>query len=121
MLGRVVPAGPSPAADTFVHLACALWTPELTIAQPDQMRGVVLSGLTPVRVALKCELCRQGGGAVIQCCFRACMRSFHVLCGRQGGQEFAFRIHDGEPLAFCAFHSKPAFANQRDALVDVRG
>ena len=44
-----------------------------------------------------------------QCAFGTCCRSFHVLCGRAAGQQLTFRATDGEPLAFCELHSRPAF------------
>ena len=44
-----------------------------------------------------------------QCAFGTCCRSFHVLCARGAGQQLAFRATDGEPLAFCELHSRPAF------------
>ena len=60
-LGRVVPA----AKPAYVHVACALWTPEITLAEPEAMRGVQLDAMTAVRAALQCALCKQAGGAVV--------------------------------------------------------
>ena len=49
----------------FVHLADALWTPEIRIGDPVQRTGISLSGLTRERLALRCTFCGQGGGAVM--------------------------------------------------------
>ena len=49
----------------YCHLACALWTPELTLREPHAMCGVQLGALTRHRLELQCELCKQAGGAVM--------------------------------------------------------
>lgn len=49
----------------YVHLACALWTPEIIITEPDAMRAPSLEGLRQHRVDLVCAICKQGGGAVM--------------------------------------------------------
>jgi hypothetical protein len=67
-MGRVaqLPAGQTGAAGApMVHLACALWTPEITIANAGLMAGVSLAGLSAQRQALMCALCKQAGGAVV--------------------------------------------------------
>lgn len=60
-LGRVVPA----SRPAFVHVACTLWTPEITLAEPEAMRGVQLDAMTTLRAELQCALCKQAGGAVV--------------------------------------------------------
>lgn len=55
-----------------------------------------------------------------QCAFGTCCRSFHVLCGRAAGQQLTFRATDGEPLAFCELHSRPAFDKMVRAVVAAR-
>lgn len=116
-MGNVVapPAGRS-TSDVFLHLADALWTPEITVGRADVMDGLSLALLPAERVALRCELCDQGGGAVVQCAYGRCCRAFHVLCGRAAGQVLTFRLADGEPLAFCETHSAAAYEEGREAL-----
>lgn len=106
-LGRLVPAGKPKAV--HCHLACALWVPEIELANHEQMAGVRLDKLTAARTRLRCELCKQAGGGSVQCAMGTCCRSFHVLCGHVAGQTLTFRSTDGEPLAFCELHSRPAF------------
>lgn len=65
MLGRVVPASPAPDGAAYVHVACALWTPEMMFAEPELMRGVQLEHMTAPRAELECALCKQAGGAVV--------------------------------------------------------
>lgn len=103
---------------SFVHMTCALWTPEITLERPESMEGITLVGLTPARVALACSLCKQAGGAVVQCSFGTCCRAFHVLCGHLNKQVHSFRITDGEPMAFCSLHSTKKFADGLRALLE---
>jgi hypothetical protein len=51
--------------DTWVHIACALWTPGIAIDDPTKMDKINVSGLNKERVDLKCTLCSQAGGAVV--------------------------------------------------------
>ena len=53
------------APSAYVHLACALWTPELVVGDPDRMAGIQLDHMTALRAALPCARCKQGGGAVM--------------------------------------------------------
>ncbi len=64
-LGRVVPARHPLPGRVYVHVADALWVPEVTLADPDRMRGVQLDHMTALRAALRCGLCKQAGGAVV--------------------------------------------------------
>ncbi len=72
-LGRVVPAAKGKAARAgkggtgapYCHLACALWVPEVELSDVPNMAGVRLDKLTAVRVKLRCELCKQTGGAAV--------------------------------------------------------
>ena len=53
------------AGDAWVHMACALWTPEVSLDDPVKMSKINVSGLTNERVRLKCTLCSQAGGATV--------------------------------------------------------
>ncbi|KAL3158682.1 hypothetical protein ABBQ32_011424 [Trebouxia sp. C0010 RCD-2024] len=116
-LGPVKPAEGCCYKKPYLHLACALWTPEILIRDPEGMRGPKLDGLRQHRVDLTCAICKQAGGAVIQCSFGVCCRSFHVLCGRHAKGAAAFRHTDGHPLAFCVEHSRERYQRTRQKLV----
>ena len=49
----------------YLHLACALWTPEILISDPEGMRAPKLDALRQHRVDLTCSICKQAGGAVM--------------------------------------------------------
>lgn len=122
-LRKVPSLGPIKAAPgysnkkPYLHLACALWTPEILISDPEGMRNPKLDALRQHRVDLTCAICKQGGGSVIQCGFGVCCRSFHALCGRHAKAAAAFRHTDGHPLAFCVQHSKERYQRTREKLI----
>lgn len=64
-LGSVTPTTHRTHNAIFVHLADALWTPEMSISDPVKCAGISLSRLTSERLALQCTFCGQGGGAVM--------------------------------------------------------
>ena len=70
-LGTVIPTLYRTHNAIFVHLADALWTPEISITDPVKRAGISLSCLTSERLALKCTFCGQGGGAVM-CVYLSC-------------------------------------------------
>ncbi len=43
----------------WVHSACALWVPEVTLQHPDTLSGVQLEGLSATSADLDCGLCHQ--------------------------------------------------------------
>ncbi|KAL4538894.1 hypothetical protein Ndes2526B_g02830 [Nannochloris sp. 'desiccata'] len=112
-----VPAAAAAAEDTWMHVACALWTPGVSLDDPVKMSKINVSGLTKERVELKCTLCSQAGGAVVQCSYGSCCKGFHVLCGRFAGYQLTFSL-DGEPLAFCNVHSRPQYSRVRQAMAE---
>ena len=64
-LGPVKAAQGYPNKKPYLHLACALWTPEILISDPEGMRGPKLDALRQHRVELTCAICKQAGGAVM--------------------------------------------------------
>ena len=44
-----------------VHVACALWTPEVRFQHPENLSGIDLTMLTASRISLICSMCNQVG------------------------------------------------------------
>ncbi|THW30561.1 hypothetical protein D6D23_00029 [Aureobasidium pullulans] len=66
------------------HLLCALWIPEITIANMTFMEPITdVEKVPKSRWSLKCYLCQQNMGACIQCGNKACYQAFHVTCARR--------------------------------------
>eukprot|EP01040_Poterioochromonas_malhamensis_P012069 gene12069-13191_t len=75
----------------WFHPICVLFTAELTLT--DDGRANNLSRLNPERNPLLCMICRQRGGAVVQCKYDDCMEAFHPYClfNKQNGQMIVWK------------------------------
>lgn len=68
------------------HVTCALWIPEVYFANPIYMEPIEGIALVPkLRWKLVCYICRQRGGACVQCSNRGCFHAYHVTCARRAG------------------------------------
>ncbi|KXT19051.1 hypothetical protein AC579_8763 [Pseudocercospora musae] len=66
------------------HLLCAIWIPEVTIANMTFMEPIQDVDKVPKpRWKLSCYICEQKMGACIQCGNKTCYRAFHVTCARR--------------------------------------
>lgn len=75
----------------WFHPICVLFTAELTLT--DDGRANNLSRLNPERNPLLCMICRQRGGAVVQCKYDDCMEAFHPYClfNKRNGQMIVWK------------------------------
>ncbi|RPA86381.1 hypothetical protein BJ508DRAFT_133194 [Ascobolus immersus RN42] len=70
--------------NSWAHLLCALWIPELSLANPVYMEPVEgLDKIPKSRWKLSCYICRRKMGACIQCANKSCYVAFHVTCARR--------------------------------------
>ncbi|CAK7901274.1 nuA3 HAT complex component Nto1p [[Candida] anglica] len=68
------------------HVVCALWITELYFANPIYMEPIEGVDLIPKnRWKLSCYICKQKGGACIQCHNRNCFQAYHVTCAKRAG------------------------------------
>lgn len=68
----------------WAHLLCAIWIPEVTIANVAFMDPISQVAEVPAaRWKLRCYICNQNMGACIQCGSRQCFQAFHVTCARR--------------------------------------
>ncbi|KAK4508285.1 hypothetical protein PRZ48_002023 [Zasmidium cellare] len=66
------------------HLLCAIWIPEVTIANMTFMEPIQDVDKVPKgRWRLRCYICNQNMGACIQCGNKNCYQAFHVTCARR--------------------------------------
>ncbi|KAI5801185.1 hypothetical protein EDC01DRAFT_510490 [Geopyxis carbonaria] len=69
----------------WAHLLCAIWIPEIRLANPAFMEPVEgIESVPKSRWKLSCYICKQKMGACIQCSNKSCFIAFHVTCGRRG-------------------------------------
>lgn len=66
------------------HLLCAIWIPEVNIANMTFMEPIQDVDKVPKnRWKLSCYICNQKMGACIQCGNKNCYQAFHVTCARR--------------------------------------
>nr|ODN90482.1 hypothetical protein L203_01591 [Cryptococcus depauperatus CBS 7841] len=91
----------------WAHLLCAIWIPETSLGNAIYMEPVEgVEHIPKNRWKLVCSLCKEKGGACIQCDNRNCFTAFHVTCARQLGllQTMKSLTTDGVLRAFCHKH-----------------
>lgn len=80
---------------TWAHVACALWIPEVSIGCVEKMEPITkISSIPPSRWNLNCVLCKEKGGACIQCSVKSCKTAYHVTCGFRHSLEMKAIVED---------------------------
>ena len=79
-------------ANNWVHVVCAVWTPEIKFRQADALNlAEGLSAIPETRYLQTCKLCKSNErGACITC--HQCPATFHVGCAAQYGYLFGFDV-----------------------------
>lgn len=81
------------AGNNWVHVYCALWTPEIKFPTPHLLETAEGIGLIPPeRFEQVCKICRTAGLPCVPCHNSACNASFHVGCARQAGFTFGLDV-----------------------------
>lgn len=112
------------------HLLCAIWIPEVSIANLTFMEPVQDVEKVPRgRWSLVCYICNQRMGACIQCGNKACYQAFHVTCARRARlflkmkSTHAGGIDASVLKAFCDRHVPSEWRRDHDvdnAIVDAK-
>ncbi|KAF0684435.1 Aste57867_23576 [Aphanomyces stellatus] len=93
---------PSHNAQTWVHMACAIYLPELYFIH-NKVEGI---DKLKARRKLKCMFCKKSdNGACAQCAFGKCTTGYHVICAMENGISFHDIGKDGGSYAsLCPSH-----------------
>ncbi|KAI9067920.1 hypothetical protein FKP32DRAFT_1619507 [Trametes sanguinea] len=68
----------------WVHLLCAIWIPETTVANEVFMEPITgIEKISKQRWKLRCSVCGIREGACIQCSKPSCFTAFHATCARK--------------------------------------
>ncbi|KAF2691869.1 hypothetical protein K458DRAFT_353959 [Lentithecium fluviatile CBS 122367] len=68
----------------WAHLLCAMWIPEVSLANSTFQEPVQdVEKVPKTRWKLTCYICKQKMGACIQCGHKSCFEAFHVTCARK--------------------------------------
>ena len=91
----------------FVHIACALWIPEVTFENAARRETIDVSKIKNNRLAAVCEVCGVVNGACLFCDEKDCHVAYHVTCAQRAG--FTFRmIQDNavtDFISYCRTHT----------------
>ncbi|KAM0204538.1 hypothetical protein ACHAPI_000305 [Fusarium lateritium] len=110
------------SAQTWAHLLCAMWIPEVSLGNHTFMEPIMdVEKVPKSRWKLTCYICRQRMGACIQCGNKNCYQAFHVTCARRSRlflkmktSQGALAVLDGGMVlkAFCDKHCPPDYAQE---------
>ncbi|KAG0000131.1 PHD finger protein 14 [Modicella reniformis] len=80
---RLVPEDPSSG---WVHVVCALWLPETTLGDPENVDKISVRDIPEKNWNLTCYMCTDPQdaalGACVQCDAGRCRKSFHITCAQ---------------------------------------
>lgn len=94
--------------NNWVHVTCAVWTPEIKFGNAEELEPAEGFGLVPAeRHREVCKICKTNQGACVSCHFNGCNTRFHVGCASQARYPFGFDI-------------TPVKSTRRDAVSSVR-
>ena len=112
------------------HLLCAIWIPEVTIANMTFMEPIADVEKVPKgRWKLTCYICNQKMGACIQCGNKNCYLAFHVTCARKAKLFLKMKSQHQQGIdttalkAFCDKHVPPDWRRTHDtdnAIVEAK-
>ncbi|KAJ2830861.1 hypothetical protein FBU31_002419, partial [Coemansia sp. 'formosensis'] len=110
----------------WAHLLCALWIPEVGIANSVYMEPIDSVDQIPrSRWKLYCSLCHRKVGACIQCSQKQCVTAFHATCARKARLSMAVRVdrRSGDTVfrAFCERHTPASHALKIDLAAPLKG
>ena len=96
----------------WVHPICVLFTPELTVNASDG-RANNLDSLHPERKDLVCALCKEFGGACVQCCNQKCFTAYHPFCAYESWKQMVIRL-SGAVRSSCQQSNRHASSSSGD-------
>ncbi|KAF2146814.1 uncharacterized protein K452DRAFT_241929 [Aplosporella prunicola CBS 121167] len=76
--------------NNWVHLHCAVWTPELKFTDPAKYEEVEGVGSPTIRYDQVCKICKTTNGACVSC--HQCHAVFHIGCAHNAGYNFGFDV-----------------------------
>ena len=79
--------------NNWVHVNCAVWTPEVKFGSAKALEPAEGFGLIPAeRYREACKLCKTKQGACVGCHHNSCNARFHIGCALQAQYRFGFDI-----------------------------
>ena len=82
------------AGNNWIHVTCAMWTPEIKFGDAKHLEPAEGLGLIPAeKYQTTCKLCKTTIGACVGCHSTSCNAQFHVGCAYQAGYIFGFDVN----------------------------
>ncbi|KAL3481208.1 PHD finger and BAH domain protein [Aspergillus californicus] len=97
------------AGNNWIHVACAVFTPEIKFGTAKDFEPAEGFGLIPRdRFCQRCKICGlERKGACVSCHFNGCNAHFHIGCALQSRYKFGFEV-------------LPLKGSRRDTMASVR-
>ncbi|KAI9931605.1 putative PHD type zinc finger protein with BAH domain-containing protein [Aspergillus wentii] len=81
------------AGNNWVHVTCAVWTPEIKFGNAKELEPAEGFGFIPAdKYRETCKICKTNKGACVSCHHSGCNAHFHVGCAFQAQYKFGFDI-----------------------------
>ncbi|KAL4904581.1 hypothetical protein BDW74DRAFT_178677 [Aspergillus multicolor] len=81
------------AGNNWIHVPCAVWTPEIKFSNAKELEAAEGFGLIPAdRYRDTCKICKSNNGACVSCHFSGCNARFHVGCAFQAKYKTGFDV-----------------------------
>ncbi|TKA63533.1 hypothetical protein B0A49_11314 [Cryomyces minteri] len=79
------------AGNNWIHVVCAVWTPEIKFSDAKTLeRAEGIGSIPSMKFEQICKLCKQSKGACVSC--HQCHANFHVTCAHEAGYTFGFDV-----------------------------
>ncbi|KAF0991083.1 hypothetical protein HZS_2857, partial [Henneguya salminicola] len=69
----------------WCHIICAIMIPGAKFINSVFLEPIDISDISPTRFNVRCKLCNEANGAVIQCVHNHCTVAFHASCAQTAG------------------------------------
>ncbi|KAL5046380.1 hypothetical protein BDW71DRAFT_65729 [Aspergillus fruticulosus] len=81
------------AGNNWIHVTCAVWTPEIKFSNAKELEAAEGFGLIPAdRFRDTCKICKSNRGACVPCHFSGCNARFHIGCAFQAKFKTGFDV-----------------------------
>ncbi|KAI9372788.1 hypothetical protein BJX61DRAFT_552666 [Aspergillus egyptiacus] len=96
------------AGNNWIHVPCAVWTPEIKFGIAKELEPAEGFGLIPAdRFRETCKICKSNKGACVPCHFSGCNARFHIGCAFQAKYKVGFEV-------------APIKSSRRDTVASLR-
>ncbi|KAI0737339.1 hypothetical protein C8Q80DRAFT_1358849 [Daedaleopsis nitida] len=101
----------------WVHLLCAIWIPETSVANEVFMEPIHgVEKISKQRWKLRCSICEVKYGACIQCTKTSCFTAFHATCARKEKFLMPMKASQGSEAPTLACHCEKHLPREQQEI-----